>query len=388
MNPKFKKLALAASISAGLGAAAMPAHAMILGEAGEALLIPWVQWGDDNGTKMNTYISVQIPDVMGFDTIPNVFTAPNTTPTNPGPALFPPDTDLGNFGQYINGIHWYWFDYKSVHRLNRYIPVSPNYLAWIDWEAVSGPSFEDEPGYMIIGTEAARTGQAADFSMFGEAWIEMYTDDPYGSMVPIPVLPMNDGADGAFDSPVSVADQVKYGPGGIPRAASPLYSGIRTNRSDGVLNDTTVFNMSLGDRNFPSINVVWLDVNLDEVLDNEGLGLLVDVWDSMEHTCSDSVDLPWELNVIYVAPWWDNDGFDPYGNEYDREYCIPNGAGYVFGAGFEYHAFAEYYIPEYIDTNINLPESAAVAFSIIMDWDSEDQLRYTSSGAQPRGTFK
>lgn len=370
MNPNFKKLALAASISAGLGAATLPAHAVMLGDAGEALLIPLVVHGGDNPGASNTYINVTVPGTVGFDTIPNVYTAPHTTPTNPGPTLFPDAASL----QGGNLIHWYWFDKESVHRLNGQIPVTADDLVSIDWLEASNGSFAGEEGYMVIGTERARTRAAADFAMYGEAYLELYSDDPIGTLVPVPVLPMSDGADGSPTSMPSTDDNVKYTSSGIPRAVSPLSSGMRTNRSDGRLDDTTVFNLSLGDRNFPSVHVVWLDVNLDDA----GLGLNVDVYDSEELTCSDSVDLPYELNVIEIDNWAGIGG--------EKEYCLP--AGSEFTGDTEHRGFVTYFLPEYIDTDIDAPESAGVAFSITMDWDADDQLRFSSSDVQVRGTYK
>ena len=368
MNPKFKKLALAASITAGLGAAAMPAQAMLVSEAGEALLVPLFRHGGDQAGATNTFIKVTVPDTVGFDTVPNIFTAPNTTPTNPaGPTLFPRTNGQNK------SLHWYWFDFQSVHRLNGEIPVTPGDVIWIDWLLTSGGAFAGQAGYMVIGTETARTGAAADFAMFGDAWYEIYGPDPFGSMVPVPVLPMIDGADGAFDSRVSTADNVKYNAQGIPRAVSPLWSGMRTDRADGVQDDTTVFNLSLGDRNFPSVHVVWLDTNTGYQ------GLSTEVWDSDEHVCSDSVDLPYELNYVRVAPWY----ADP-----SRTYCIPVGAGYNLPATASYFGYVSYFIPEYVNFDNDAPNSAGVAFAITMDWDADNQLRFTAEGGQVRGTYK
>ncbi|EGV19383.1 hypothetical protein [Thiocapsa marina] len=376
MSSNFKKLAIAAGVSAGLAAVSVPSYAVIPGPAGEALLIPLVAHGGDVAGGSNTIIQVTIPGTVGFDSIPNDFTAPNTTPTNPGPTLFPVDADLVPG----NAIHWYWFDKESVHRLNRMVPVTADDVVVIDWLQASGGSFAGQEGYMVIGTEIARTGAAADFAMFGEAWFELYSDDTadrVGTLAQIPVLPMSDGVDGAFDSPVSKADNVKYNSAGIPRAVSPLISGMRTNRSDGILNDTTVFNLALSDRNFPSVHVVWLDVNLDD----DGRGLGVDVFDSDEFSCSGSVDLPYELNVIWIPEAFAATTANPFGIP-SNEYCLPTQlSGDEIG-------FVTYYIPEYIDTNIDEPESAGVAFSILMDWDAVDNLRFTTSLGQERGTYK
>ena len=380
MNPNFKKLALAASITAGLGAASLPANAIVVGAAGEALLVPLVVHGGDQAGASNTYINVTVPGTVGFDGVPNDLTAPWTTPTNPGPTLFP-DSEALEGG---NEIHWYWFDQESKHQLNGQAPVTADDVVTIDWLEASDGDFAGQPGYMVIGTEQARTRAAADFAMFGEAWLELY--DPFfgiGTLAPIPVLPMADGADGASDSRPTRLDNVKYFGNGIPRAVSPLISGMRTNRSDGLSDDFTVFNLALGDRNFPSVHIVWLDTNLG----GAGGGLGVNVFDSDERVCSDAVDLPDELNVIWIPDVWGTAAESPIGPDVQvQDYCLPDGA--TFSRDAEAPGFVTYFLPEYIDNNIDAPESAGVAFSIHMDWDANDQLRFTSSVGQERGTYK
>lgn len=370
MNPNFKKLTLAASVSAALGAAAMPTHAMLVGEAGEALLIPWVT--HDRGLvgfqgKKNTYISVVTPANVGFDTVPATYTAPNTTPTDPGLNLGVVDPDLQNANA---AIHWYWFDNLSVHRRNDKIPVTPNDQVWIDWEAASRGGYAGVDGYMVIGNESARFGGDATFAMFGEAWVEMYNSefDPMGSMVQIPVLPMIDSADGDDPNP-TVTDNVKY-TGGIPSGVAPLYSGIRMNGA--VAGQYSVFNLSLGDRNFPSVHVVWLDRNGTN-------NVTVEVYDSNEQSCSDNIDLPHEVNVISIAPW--SEPFVP-GGQY--ELCLPDS----YDTTVRNDGFVQYQIPQ--PTVSDLPVAAGVAFSITMDYGSgktNDDIRFTSAPAMVRGLY-
>lgn len=361
MKTRFKQVALASAVTAAMGAASMPAHAIIEGAAGEALLVPFVVYapGTAGAEGVNTLIEITIPSTVGFDTIPNVFTAPNTTPTNPGPTLFPADADLvkGNF------IHWYFFDQYSVHRLNRAVKVTPDDMVLINWgDEVQNTGLVGVPGYLVVGTETARSGAAADFNMFGDAYLVSGGEQlTFRADAKIPVLPMSDGPDGPFGSPVTVQDQVKY-KGGIPVAVSPLISGMRTNRSDGALDDGTVFDLTLSNRNFPTLHVVWLDVNLWDTFQEI---IPVDVFDTDERTCSSTISLPWELNAIWIQPVGANTitpplwatgiaGRDTIGTTL----CLPTGAA-ATGQGF-----VRYQLPEYIDTNIDSPESAGVAFSI------------------------
>ena len=107
--------------------------------------------------------------MVGFDDVPNIFIAPNSTPTNPEATLTPINPN-------VKGVHWYWFDFRSVHRLDRPVPITANGVATINWQAAAagtGTKWDGVPGYMVIGTEVARSGAPANFDMFGDAWLEM-----------------------------------------------------------------------------------------------------------------------------------------------------------------------------------------------------------------------
>jgi hypothetical protein len=384
MKTQFKKLALATAVGAGMIGLSAPTHAIIEGAAGEALLVPYVVYDDtdgggsgDTGISVNTFIEITVPGSIGRDTIPNFFTAPNTSPTNGGFSINPPDVDLVPF----NLVHWYFFDRRSNHLYNGSFPVTPDDMQLVDWGNIvrnQAAFLEGVPGYMVFGTETARDRIAADFSMFGEAYVTIGAQAVINSVLPpvpdaftlniidakIPVLPMSDGPDGAATSQPSVTDQVKYGIDRIPRAVSPLISGMRTNYSDGVP-DLTLFDLTLADRRWPSLHVVWLDVNRAPA-GQAGL-LPVDVYDSDELTCSGSAPLPNELNVLYVnpispiipalalpaTPQIQNRPYTAVVN-----YCLP------IGATSDDRGFVRYGIPEYVDTNIDQPESAGVAFSV------------------------
>jgi len=379
MNPKFQKLALVTSISAAVGALSMPAQAVMIGEAGEALLIPWVTHdrGEPAGVgKKNTYISVFVPQNVGFDTVPANYTAPNATPTDAASLSLTADEQTLD----PSLIHWYWFDTKSVHQENAPIPVTPNQLVWIDWEATR-PGRGGEDGYMVIGTESANNNTAATFAMYGEAWVEIYDETyEYGSMVPIPVLPMIDG-DSPAGSEASVTDNVIYS-GGIPTAVSPLYSGIRIGIADGNFgNSITAFNLSLGDRNFPATHVVWLDANLSSI-SRVANRFQYNVYDSQENPCSGSVEITDELEIIPINPLSGR----PQNPRWE-DYCEPVGGAYA-DQTVRHDGIVTYQVPEYRDNGSQLPEAAGMAFAILMDYDStKDNLRFTSAPAQVRGVY-
>jgi hypothetical protein len=345
MNKNLMKVVLGAAVAASVTAASMPSRAIMVGVAGEALLVPLVVWGGSGTTadpNVNTIIRVTIPDTFGFDSLPNIFTAPHTTPTWSSAALFPPDPDRnwpGKSSILTSAIHWYWFDQYSVHRLNRGVPVTANDVVEINWRDVAGRAWANQRGYMVIGTEAARTGAPANFAMFGDAWlvfsnrVESEDSDTRARAAMVPVLPMSDGADGPFNSPVTVDDNVKYA-NGIPRQVSPLISGMRTNRSDGERDDTTVFDLTLGKRyDGLTISVVWLDVNQGSPASNP------------------------------TGPTVNDEG-----------------------------GLVTYNLPEYIDNNVDAPESAGVAFSLILGSDvlytPPNTLWGGTTLGHERGTFK
>jgi hypothetical protein len=384
MRTQFKKLALATAVGAGMIGLSAPTHAIVEGVAGEALLVPYVIYDDtdnvplgDSGISVNTFIEITVPGSIGRDTVPNFFTAPNTTPTNPTFTINPPDADLVP----LNLVHWYFFDRRSNHLYNGSFPVTPDDMHLMDWGNIvrnNAAFLEGVPGYLVFGTETARDRVAADFNMFGEAYLTIGAQVVADNIVPplpdaftlnvidakVPVLAMSDGADGAATSQPSVQDQVKYGIDRIPRAVSPLISGMRTNYSDGVP-DLTLFDLTLADRRWPSLHVVWLDVNRAPA-GTAGL-LPVDVYDSDELSCSGAAPLPNELNVLWVNPISPIIGalsLAPNVNVPNRpwtavvNYCLP------IGATSDDRGFVRYGIPEYIDTNIDQPESAGVAFSV------------------------
>ncbi|WP_295402326.1 hypothetical protein [uncultured Thiocystis sp.] len=372
MTQNFKKLAIAAGVSVGMAALSMPSHATITGSVGEALLVPLVVYAtqDVSGYYANTYIQVSTPGAIGFDDVPNIFVAPNTTPTNADATLFPLDADLQSKTTGI--IHWYWFDARSIHRLDKPLPVTANDVVTIDWAdaaASSGIQYDGVAGYMVVGTETARRGEAANFDMFGDAWLAMDVtalDGTEAVLASIPVYPLSDGVDAedADGEPLlTITDSVHY-KGGIPNAVSPLIAGMRTNRSDGIA-DLTAFDLTLLSRLEPSIHVVWLDQNLDEV-DGYSTDIPVDVYDSDEVACSATVSIENELNVI----WIDEIGVDGIPVDADEIFfaqtseslCIPN---YVDAAGLNVSSFVTYYIDEYVDTDVDRPESAGVAFTLV-----------------------
>lgn len=423
MSMNFKKTAIAAGMFTALAATSMSASALIETEAGEANLVPFVLWSSswvsDQPTILgiNTVIKLTVPMSVGNDTLPNFYTAIHTSPTNgtignPGkqkpanPALVPSNT-----------VHWYFMDQQSIHRLNGTIDVTPEDVAVLDWGAFVRKNgkqgeFDGFPGYMVLVTESAAGGDDADFAFFAEAWmfagIRAGANADTGGVIgiidaKIPVLPMSDGADNGSKTPTVENSVIEAGVSQNV-IASPLIAGIRTNYSNGNGSDVTVVDLTLGNRNVPigSLNpinilqvptlmVVWNDRNAG----GKWSGLGVDIYNDKEEKCSDSIDLPYQLNLVWVETdvtmgknqqfpvAWPKPKFitakSPYtGKSFglDKAFCVPpyqetpvtDPDGAIALEHLLQGGFMKLYLPELVDNGINVPESAAAAFSVPLQY--------------------
>ncbi|CAI8825424.1 conserved exported protein of unknown function [Methylococcus capsulatus] len=423
MSMNFKKTAIAAGMFTALAATSMSAHAVRETEAGEANLVPFVLWSssvfDNNPTifGINTVIKLTVPMSVGNDVIPNFYTAIHTSPTNgtinkPGKQK-PADPDLVP----SNTVHWYFMDQTSVHRLNGTIDVTPEDVAVLDWGAFVRKNgkqgeFDGFPGYMVLVTEAGAGGDDADFSFFAEAWmfagVRAGANPDTGGVIgivdaKIPVMPMSDGADNGSKKPTVENSVIEAG---VNQSviASPLVAGIRTNWSDGNGSDVTVVDLTLGNRNVPIGNanlinalqvptllVVWNDRNAG----GKWSGLGVDIYNDKEEKCSDSIDLPYQLNLVWAQtdvtagknaqiPFdWPVPKFISGENPYtgkpfglDKIFCVPpyqatpvtDPDGAIALEQLLQGGFMKLYLPELIDTGIGAPESAAVAWSVPLQY--------------------
>jgi len=399
MNSRLKKIALATAVSAAMGTVSLPSHAYVLGTAGEALLVPLAVWDFDASTQtgFNTLVEVEVPGSIGWEPVAKFYTARHTTPTNAALTLTPMDPDLTkdpkgiDRSASINQVKWFWFDHNSKKQKDGILPVTADDILQINVRDALQNSFEGEPGYLVISTRKATTRQAADFNMFGDAWLVFQAADvPLWSSV-IPVLPMSDDADGTDPNP-SKNDGVKYNSNGVPTAVSPLASGMLTNYADGVQGDLLAFDIALSSAGMPSIHVIWTDEKVSGTLG-------VDVFDTDENTCSDVVPVDGEVNVLgYDDLTCDKcgasqlDGFKSVLTwvKYDPKdsLCWPTSPKVAdeFSAGF-----VRYYMPEYADRGTNNAEYAGVAFGLKFDQigvGEPDTITFSTILGHTLGMFK
>jgi len=415
----FRKTIVASGVAMALGGLSGPANAIIEAAPGEALLVPFVLYaegqcgigqpacaaGEPFIPQINTLIEVTVPAQVGIDTVPNFFTAQWSSPTNPLGSLLPEEPALGLEGDFSAGVHLYFFSEESVELFNTEIPTSPDdfiMINWGDYVVNNAPVLEGVKGYMVITNDKQDPTyypnlwlDAARFSMMGDAFMVWNLIDPGVGVidVKIPVLPMTDGPNAVGDVP-NFNDHVIFNSDGTIEAVSPLASGMRTNLSNGVGGDFTLFDLTMSNRFAPTLHVIWVDENIEQLRTQF-------VFDDDEEQCSQPIPITNELNVLWTSPalLWPQtaaqDAGDVAGSlledvdlpwvDLATELCYPDRGALVFNPGnpgqlFDvlesnilYPGFVRFRIDEYIDNNTNLPESAAVAFSIQLQLDVLDE---------------
>jgi hypothetical protein len=301
MKVQFKKMALAMGT---LAVTSLPAHAIIEAVPGEANLLPLMVHSETGGIQdVDTLIRITVPKAVGNDVILNDYTAPNSSPTNgdkakpgsedPGAAALSYWTPSGINRVTGSNLHWYFFNHRSEKVANGTIPVTQDDVVIRRWPSLGGPAWNNQPGYMIIVTDAGNKGDAANFSFTVDTWLRVQN-----KVLSLPTIPMSDGADNkpsASSLPTITNNVVEIRGNQLDPIASPLITGQPTVWSDGQPN-STVIDLAIGStRN--TLAVVWNDVNGN----NLWTGISAYRFNNHEEKCSGSISLPDELNIIAVG---------------------------------------------------------------------------------------
>jgi hypothetical protein len=362
-----KKTALAASITVALAGVSLPASSAILGTAAEGLLVPVFTHGDTLGILADTVVQVTTPANIGFDGVPNNFTAPHTTPSSAGPtldAVYAVYKD-GAGNKKDGAINWYWFDEYSDKKYDGAAKVTPDDVTDLRASSIV-PGAKNRLGYLVVATPAAKAspGDGANFSMFGRAWVEIDDSGDAGidDRVAIPVLGLTDGPDLGLKMPTK-KDNIKYaGVSGAP-VVSPLVTGIRTNVSNGILAAETVFDLEIAAAGREAVHVIWLDQNRALKGSTFDAACMVPaapgtvggyIYDTEEKRQSWADCVPWELTWLDIETNKEQGDFP----------------GVNLGGG----GFIQYILPEYQDNPAlgDGPQSAGYAFALVQkatgDW--------------------
>jgi hypothetical protein len=307
------------------------------------------------------------------------------------------------------------FNEESTEVANFRVPTSPDdfiMINWGDYVVNNAPALAGQKYYMVITNDKDPLfcapafcpqgwNSAASFQMFGDAFM-VWNPIPFIGLIDtkIPVLPMSDGQDAFGDVP-TVQDNVIFNSDGSIADASPLASGMRTNLSNGIAGDFTLFDLTMSNRFAPTLHVVWVDENINQSLTQF-------VYDDDEQQCSQPIPIVDELNVYWTSPALLHPNWGPVGGNAPQnippfnvasllsgvylpwvdiatELCYPDRGAIVINPGnpgqlFDllesnilYPGFVRFRINEYVDNFLGTPESAAVAFSIQLQLDVLDE---------------
>jgi len=358
----IRKLAVAAAIGlAGSGAA----QAVVLGEPGEGLLVPYVIY--DTARQLNTLVGITTAAEIGVAANVRGLFAPVPYPTAWNATLNVP------VGPSYTALHWFFFDDRSVHLLDNDFPVTGDDWHGLDWGAIvqAQPAavqalLDGQLGYLVIADERARDGvTASDVALYGDAAV---IAGNWQSAAFVPVIPLADDPDipgvGPHTAP-GVSDDIIWGPGGIPAAVSPVTAG--TPRDDDGAGGTVVrFDL----RYFldPALNgttnlVFWNDAN-----EAAFAALPIEVFDTEENNGSFQVDFSNEVNEVDASTlaWTTHASAEGHVNSGFVRIDLPHtvGAG-VFGG----------------------PETAFVAFSLIGFGTAANTVQVQTALAHERGSL-
>lgn len=331
MLSNFKKLGVAAAVAASLGASGA-AQAVILGQPGDALLIPHVVF--DSKAGLNTLIGVVVAG--------NNAGANNTTPFRQLPAtnlsldngLWAAYNPFDNVDAAGNPrdcavtrpdggagarplLHWYFFNGRSAKVKDGRIGVTCEDFVRFDWGFL-GSDLDGVPGYLVIADEDASItngAQGSRFALYGQSYL---VKGIFQSMAFIPVLPLSDladatnGADAAGRTTIVGLDDVFYGADTFPEVVVPVSAGMGLATSplanvDGSLAPPQYASSLFSLRYFldPALEagtafVIWLPSN-GSCAEGGPRNVGVDVYDADEIYVSQRVCLANQLNVLAAA---------------------------------------------------------------------------------------
>jgi len=300
MATNFMKTALKAAVVAGLGASSFGAQAALQAVPGEAQLVPLVfhnvqsrNYTPAAWDTWDTAIRIEVPNSLGKDTVIQI-TAANSTPTSK-PAvesIGQPATKDG-----IVKLHWYFLDMSSNHVIDGTVGLTlDDEGLWLASNYIPG----NTTGYVVIVNDSAVNGGPATDAFFADAFLvndgagDAGEVDALPATVSIPTYAMDDGVDTTtYPTPFNnVIESQQFTTAPKFPVASPIHSGIRTGAS-AFQGNIRLFDLALADRGlFDNILVVWNDRN--------GMTQQAVEFNDDEQSCSTTISLPQQLNIVYV----------------------------------------------------------------------------------------
>jgi hypothetical protein len=334
-----------AACAAAIGLALpLSAHAITLGEPGEALLVPLVIY--DSAQQVNTLVGITVPLELGKDPVQEEqadgdFTGSGyTTAAQEGATV----CDLADPTVASGVIHWYFFnDVGALQAQNTLTTGCDDFVAF-DWGATVQSAHlagvDGQYGFLVFVNQAATDGSnGAEFAMYGDAAIIQGT---WESAAFVPVAPLTDSTDGT--SLQQGVDEVRY-TGNVPSSYSPLTAGIPLDNGNGSTSETARFDLRYFIDPLLAATtqlVVWLDRNCRGGGDGcNRSATSVQVFDTERNKTPSALDLSKMLNVIDV------------------------GSSGLPRPGSATSGFVLVDLPEVADNGSGAPSTAGVAFSLI-----------------------
>ena len=274
MLTKFKKFGVAAAVAAALGASGA-AQAVIQGEPGDALLIPYAI--TTGLGKINTMVGIinASPSQVALDQFPTLTAS----------AKYNADGTARCAGK----LHWYFFDINSVEIVDGTLPVTCEDFVPFDFAAITQnlPSASSKPGYLVIADNDATPTKASGKILYAAAY---QIRGNWATQAYIPVIPMIDDVDTA------TRDEVLHD-GAFLKDVNPVTAGMALPVS---ADQSGLFSLRyyLGANPVGSTEfVLWFPENSDK---RKVQSILV--YDGNEVAFSAQTSIPNELNILEVSP--------------------------------------------------------------------------------------
>lgn len=291
MLANFKKLGVAAAVASTLGVSGA-AHAVLQGVPGDALLIPHVIASNVGGTVTNTLIGVTVASNANSNAAQFADLSLGAVPHVGVGTLSTPKDDALGCGRSGARIHWFFFDQFSEEVVDDTIPVTCEDFVRIDWNYIiqskSLPSAQNKPGYMVITDAGSGDATKSEMILYAATYL---IRGNWASQAYIPVLPLVDSVDG------TAGDEVEYA-GAFVTNINPVTAGM-------LLPSANTGSLALFSLRYfldPALKgsttmVLWFPENNDARLVQNIL-----VYDADEKPISARTSIPYELNILDVAP--------------------------------------------------------------------------------------
>lgn len=322
------------------------ACAAFQGVPGEALLIPFVLY--DSKNRIDTVVHLTLPNQVGRASVPNLHTAPHTSPSES--AL--PNTPVR--------AHWILLDVNGLPLADAMFEARPQQLHSLTLsdilKGIGRERLDDgKAGSLVILTQSGFEGREADFNLVANASMSFGTTD---HLAAIPVFAMADGEDAAplLPRPGNEVTSARFP---IFRA-SPLAAGISTGTAGGEPPRAARFDLALhqqlrsGLRRFVVDNHTLLAIWNDRPYPSGSNVWSVTVRNDQGHECAGEIDVTRQLNLYWVSIEPQALATSPVGAFSSILLCNPSAPGR--------RAYVEVQVPPLVDTH-----AASVAFSVIVN---------------------